>query len=224
MTADRDVEPRRKRADAVRNRQRILTAAEQLLAERGMEMTLDAVAGAAGIGVGTVYRQFSNKRELINELFEGYLRQIIDSAQAATRDPDPWRGLTRFVEATCEIIAGNRGFATAMSELQNEAILFEVHRGELMLPIAVLLDRAKKAGVVEQSMEPVDVLAIIGMIHLVAAITEPVAPENWRRYLAVQLNGFRTDAAPELPLHPAALSPDQLNRARAAAAARRKQP
>lgn len=62
------------------------------------------------------------------------------------------------------------------------------------------------------------------MVHFVAAIAEPVDPENWRRYLAVQLNGFRTDAAPALPLRPAALSSDQLNRARAAGAERRKQP
>ncbi|MFI7671747.1 hypothetical protein [Nocardia sp. NPDC049526] len=138
--------------------------------------------------------------------------------------PTPGAKLKRFLEDTCEFIAGNRGFASAMSELQNDASLFEVYRGELMLPIAVLLDHAKKAGVVEQSMEPVDVLAIIGMVHFVAAIAEPVDPENWRRYLAVQLNGFRTDAAPVLPLRPAALSSDQLNRARAAGAERRQQP
>ncbi|WP_327099061.1 TetR/AcrR family transcriptional regulator [Nocardia vinacea] len=210
------------RADAVRNHRRILDAAAQLLAERGLEVTLDDIAAAADIGVGTVYRRYPNKRALVIELFVAQLDEIVDTAEAAVLDPNPWYGLTRFVELTCEMVAGNRGFATVMTELQDGAILFEEHRERLLPAVEALLRRGKAAGSVRPEVELADVLAVIGMVHAIAAWTGPVDPDNWRRYLIFLLNGIRTATEPELPLTTPALTEEQMNEARVALVRRRK--
>lgn len=210
------------RADAVRNKRRILAAAERLLAERGLAVTLDDIAAAADVGVGTVYRRYSNKRELITELFVVYLDDLADTTEAAADDPDPWHGLAHFLEYTCDTVAGNRAFATAMTELQDGATLFEGHRARFLSAVEVLLQRAKAAGTVRPQVELADILAVIGMVHAIAVWTGSVDPDNWRRYLAFLLNGLRTAAAAELPLLPPPLTVRQLDQARAVLVERRK--
>src|SRR5438105_12820922 len=98
------------RKDAERNRQRILDAAAELFAQRGLGVTLNDIAHHAGVGVGTVYRRFPDKADLIEGLFEQRIRQIVELADAALADPDPWRGLTGFIERTCELQAQDRAF------------------------------------------------------------------------------------------------------------------
>src|SRR5947209_3658036 len=86
------------RKDAERNRQLILDAARELFAERGLGVTLNDVAHYAGLGVGTVYRRFPDKALLIDALFEQRLEEIIHMLKESLNDPDPWHGLTAFLE------------------------------------------------------------------------------------------------------------------------------
>ena len=86
------------RADAERNRQRILDAAADLFAERGLQVSLDEVAERAGVGVGTVYRRFPDREALIDALFQVRVEEFIGIAREAAADPDAWAGLTRFIE------------------------------------------------------------------------------------------------------------------------------
>jgi AcrR family transcriptional regulator len=86
------------RRDAERNRQRILAAAGELFAERGLSVTLDDIARHAGVGVGTVYRRFPDKNELIDALFEDRLKALCAAAEAALASDDPWDGLVLFLE------------------------------------------------------------------------------------------------------------------------------
>src|SRR3954466_6318603 len=81
------------RADAERNRQRLIDAARELFAERGLDATLDDIAQRAGVGVGTAYRRFADKDELIDALFEQELAGIVEIADAAAAHEDPWEGL-----------------------------------------------------------------------------------------------------------------------------------
>src|ERR1700752_4409275 len=100
--------PRRLRADAARNRQRLISAAAEGFAARGFDATLDEIAGHAGVNVATAYRHFANKHELAHE----FLRQCIDQAAAIAEEaaavPDPWTGLTQFLERSLEQLASNR--------------------------------------------------------------------------------------------------------------------
>src|SRR5581483_1750307 len=96
------------RKDAERNRQRILDAARELFMERGLGVTLNDVAHHAGVGVGTVYRRFPDKAQLIDGLFEQRVEEIVAIAQAAMEDPDPWQGLVSFLEGALELQAEDR--------------------------------------------------------------------------------------------------------------------
>src|SRR5205809_1802372 len=97
------------RRDAERNRQRILDAARELFTERGLAVTLNDIAHHAGVGVGTVYRRFPDRVQLIEALFEQRLEQIRELAEAALADPDPWQAFIRFHEQGLELQAADRG-------------------------------------------------------------------------------------------------------------------
>src|SRR4051812_48418619 len=101
--------PRPLRKDAERNRLRILEAARALFARRGLEVTLDDVAHHAGVGVGTVYRRFPDKEQLIEALFEERLAQIAALAEQALESEDAWEGLVGFLEPTMGLQAAAGG-------------------------------------------------------------------------------------------------------------------
>src|SRR5689334_25016596 len=101
--------PRPLRRDAERNRQRILDAAREVFAARGLEVTLDDIAQHAGVGVGTVYRRFPDKEQLIEAIFEARLQEIVALAADALADEDAWRGLSTFLHGMLERQAADRG-------------------------------------------------------------------------------------------------------------------
>ena len=98
----------RLRRDAERNRQLILNAARELFAERGLGVTLNDVAHYAGLGVGTVYRRFPDKGQLIDALFEQRLEEIVRMLNDCLADPDPWHALTDFLERVLDKQAKDR--------------------------------------------------------------------------------------------------------------------
>src|SRR4051812_20800401 len=97
------------RKDAELNRQRLLSAAGHLFAERGLEVTLNDIAHHAGVGVGTAYRRFANKEEVIDAYFEDKLDQVAQLADEALKDPDAWRGLVTYVEQASALQMEDRG-------------------------------------------------------------------------------------------------------------------
>ncbi len=86
------------RRDAERNRRLILDAARELFEQRGLGVTLNDIAHHAGVGVGTVYRRFPDKEQLIDALLEDRIADLVGSAREGALDPDPWHGLTTFLE------------------------------------------------------------------------------------------------------------------------------
>jgi AcrR family transcriptional regulator len=97
------------RADAERNRQRILAAAAELFTERGLEPSLDDVARHAGVGVGTVYRRFPDKASLADALFDERIDALVALAEQAQAEPDAWAALVSFLERSGEMLVSNRG-------------------------------------------------------------------------------------------------------------------
>src|SRR6188768_1459630 len=110
-----DLSPQRPlRSDAERNRQRILQAAEEVFAARGLDASMDDIARAAGVGVGTVYRRFPDRDALIDALFETKLHEIEAIALAALRITDPWEAFATFMRGVCAMHARDRGLKEAM--------------------------------------------------------------------------------------------------------------
>src|SRR3954454_7533369 len=102
------------RADAERNRQRIIAAAASVFAERGLDVSLDEIAHAAGVGIGTVYRRFPDKDALIDALFEAKIDRAVALADTALEIEDPWEGFTTFMRGMCRMQAEDRGFKEAL--------------------------------------------------------------------------------------------------------------
>ncbi|HMI72272.1 MAG TPA: helix-turn-helix domain-containing protein, partial [Solirubrobacteraceae bacterium] len=97
------------RRDAERNRHRILEAAAEAFAERGLTITMDDIAEHAGVGVGTVYRRFPQKELLIEALFEERVGELVAMAERALEENDPWEALVGFLEGAQALQATNRG-------------------------------------------------------------------------------------------------------------------
>src|SRR4051794_39180405 len=93
------------RADAERNRRRLLEAARELFAEKGPSVGLDEVAQRAGVGVGTAYRRFPCKQDLIDALFEERVTLLLGAAEAGLAEQDPWTGLETWMTAAVELHA-----------------------------------------------------------------------------------------------------------------------
>jgi AcrR family transcriptional regulator len=197
------------RRDAERNRQRILTAAGELFAERGLAVTLDDIARHAGVGVGTVYRRYPDKELLIDALFEERLKALCEAAQAALDLADPWDGLVLFFERGGELQARDRGLKEIIADHAHGGECLIRARDRLRVLVTELFDRAKAAGAVRADAEALDTPMIFMMLGPLMERARDIDPDLWRRYLGLVLDGLRPESATPLPRP--ALHPDQLD-------------
>ena len=190
-------EPRRLRADAARNRQRLIDAAAEVFAARGLDATLDDIARDAGVNVATAYRHFANKHELARE----FLRQCVDRAVAvaeeAAAEPDPWLGLTQFLERSLEMIASNRALFDVLQR-EHGAEQFDELLQRTIVPLERLVARGQQAGVVRADVAATDFPAILEMLSAVTGMGVPGLPH---RYIGLILAGLRPGQDP-LPGQP----------------------
>jgi AcrR family transcriptional regulator len=208
------------RRDAERNRQRILEAARLVFAERGLRGSHDDIARAAGVGVGTVYRRFPDKEQLIDALFEARIEEIAEIARAAVAYPDPWDALVGFLIRAQELQSQDRGLKEIVLGGARGAARAAAARSLIAPIIAGVLQRAKDAGVVRADIELSDLPLIQLAIGTIAESGRDVAPDAWRRTMTLVLDGLRAGcAASELP--GPALDPDQVDAVTASYFARR---
>lgn len=201
--------PRALRRDAVRNRERLLAAARELFAEQGFDVTLDDIARHAGIGVGTAYRRFANKGELLNALYAEQTAEVAAAADAGLADPDPWRGLVNYLEASLALQLRDKGLAQIVS---GDRISVEQHdwNREVMAPKnRALVARARAAGVLRGDIEGTDLTFIQIGLNAIMARSRDAHPTLYRRYLYLQLDGLRAEPTGRTPLPVAALTSDQ---------------
>jgi AcrR family transcriptional regulator len=187
------------RKDAERNRQRILTAAGELFAERGLGVTLDDIARHAGVGVGTVYRRYADKELLIDALFEQRIEMMCAIATEALEQDDPWDGFVYFFEQGSELQARDRGLKELLTCSAHGGGCVAEARERLRALVTQVFDRAKAAGVVRADAKPFDAPLISFMVGAVMDRSRDVEPDLWRRYLQLVLDGLRPCAATPLP-------------------------
>src|SRR6476620_8067628 len=102
------------RADALRNRQQLMTAAVALFADRGVDVPLDEVARRAGVSIGTLYNHFPNRGALLDAVLPDWAAEVDRPAAAALTDPDPWRGFAGFMDGLFDIQARNASMNDAI--------------------------------------------------------------------------------------------------------------
>jgi AcrR family transcriptional regulator len=201
------------RRDAERNRQRILAAAADLLSERGLDVTLDDVARAAGVGVGTVYRRFPDKESLIEELFRDRIDAMVRLAEQALTEPDPWQAFVTYLETATEMMAANIGLRQLLmfATYGKDRVCYA--RDQMRPVVSRLIERAQASGDLRPDLDASDVKLIAYMLASVAEYAATTRPEVWRRYLAMLIDGLRParETVTELPVPP--LSADDLENA-----------
>lgn len=185
------------RADARRNRARVLTAARAVFADHGHEAQMDEIARAAKVGVGTVYRHFPTKEGLIAALVADSFERIHEAATAALEADDPWDAFAGVLWYGAELLATNRGLTEALATSPIDGSGPVVER--LQATMSELMCRAQAAGELREDLCADDIPML--MCGVGAANRRPHScSQSWRRHLAILLDGMRARAASgELP-------------------------
>jgi AcrR family transcriptional regulator len=200
------------RRDAERNRQRILTAAAEVFNERGLEVSLDEIARHAGVGIGTVYRRFRTKEELIEALFMDRLDMVAALGEEAFASPDPWAGLVSFMERMAELMAGNLGLRQMLMFATYGRDLVAVARQRNEPLVQRLVERAQAAGQLRADIRQTDIPFIVFMLTDAAHLAYAANPGIWRRYLTLILDGMQPGREDVTPLPVAAMRPDEMEK------------
>src|SRR5690242_3146508 len=146
MSAAEETAVRQLRADARRNRERILEAAKEVFGEQGADAQMDDVARRAGVGVGTVYRHFPNKDVLMGELVTEKFRSFTEAAGEALENKDAWQGFCGLLEDTAAHMAENVALQDALRTTSAAFEYAEPARLELNAQLERLVKRAQKEG------------------------------------------------------------------------------
>ena len=208
------------RRDAERNRQRILKAASEVFNERGLEVSLDEIARYAGVGVGTVYRRFRTKEELIEALFVDRIDSIAAVAEEALKAPDPWSGLVSFMEQMAELMAGDLGLRQMLmfATYGQDRVAYARQRNAPL--VQRLVERAHAAGQLRTDLRQTDIPFIVFLLAEATHLAHGTSPEIWRRYLTLILDGLRPGRDDITPLPVAALLPEEMEKGMRQAAPR----
>ena len=191
------------RRDAERNRERILAAARRLIAERGLGVGYEEIAREADVGVGTVYRRFPDREGLFSELFYDRVDAVARIAEEALAVEDPWEGLCRFIRRDFELQSSDRGLREFMLGRADSTELRRRSRERIQPLVAQLVERARAAGRLREGVGPGDIEIILAMVGGLLDVSLHVAPDLWRRYLAMVLDGIqRGSRRDEIPGKP----------------------
>jgi AcrR family transcriptional regulator len=179
------------RADAARNLELILEAAEESFAEKGHEASVADIATRAGVGQATIFRRFETKDDLIAAVFERKLEQLVEAAEAAARKKRAWDGLMALMATVTELQLRDRGFFQSIAEQMME----RKHLVELKLrvkgAITALVERAQAEGDLRADLSSEDVFAFCCAAAQAATMGPNASPRHAKRYLSVMTDGMR---------------------------------
>src|SRR4051812_48709027 len=204
LMASEETAGRPLRKDAERNRERLLTAASEVFAQRGLDVTMHDIAAHAGVGVGTAYRRFANKQEVIEALFEQRLAKVATLADQALKDPDAWRGLCTYLEQVLRLQSEDRGLTDIVNHPDLGQERADEARDRITPLLHALVDRARQQGHLRADFEATDIVFIQYALGALMDRTREVEPDLYRRYLTMFLDGIRADreTLTDLPVGP----------------------
>jgi AcrR family transcriptional regulator len=159
---------RRRRADAVRNRERVLAAAKAVFSAGGPEASLEAVAKRAGVGIGTLYRHFPTRQDLFETVYRREVQQLVELAEELKNAPAPVDALRRWLRSNVEFVATKKGMSAALAlTVHGSSDLAAFTFDRLTTAVGALLDRAIAAGEIRSDISPEDLLrALVGMCYM----------------------------------------------------------
>jgi AcrR family transcriptional regulator len=178
------------RADARRNRDRLLEVAVRAFTQSGLDVTLDSIAREAGVGIGTLYRHFPTREALIEAAYRNELARLCDSVTDLLRETPPEVALRTWMDRFVDYLATKRGMADALrAVIASGGNPYAHSRDSLLTAVGTLLSAGSAAGTVRSDVDPADVLAGLSGVSLAAG--EPAQRDQARRLLDLLLDGLR---------------------------------
>jgi AcrR family transcriptional regulator len=190
------------RADAQRNLVRVLDAAREVFAEHGIDAPVTEIAERAGVGVGTIFRRFPTKDDLLVAVVEQRTAQLVEAADVALAQPDAGAALRRFLETAAAMHISDRCWCDASgTDLFAREGLRELV-DVLVTKMDALLSRAQASGHVRTDVRALDLPVLLMGVAKSGLMLEDAAPGAWKRYLGIVLDGLRPEAARPLARRP----------------------
>lgn len=189
---------RKPRADAVRNRDRVLEAAKTVFSAGGPDASLEAVARTAGVGIGTLYRHFPTREALFEAVYRREVQQLADLAERLKQEPRPVEALRRWMRSNVKFVATKKGMSAALAlAAYKNSDLYSYSFDRLTQAVGGLLDRAIAAGEIRNDISPEDLLrALVGMCYL---HEEAGWQKSVLRLVDVFIDGLQTRRATRRP-------------------------
>jgi AcrR family transcriptional regulator len=176
------------RADARRNGERLVTAARTVFAQQGGGASMEAIAKEAGVGIGTLYRHFPKRIDIVEAVYREDVDELVISAEALVADLEPWPALVAWLEGFVRYASSKRRFLNELHEaFEENPQLRVVSRERIEGALSVVLTRAQAAGVVRQDLDGPDLMQLLGSMCMSVTLT----PEQSARLLVVIEDGLR---------------------------------
>lgn len=196
------------RRDAQERRDRLIEAAQREFAAHGVDASLEKIAREAGVSIGTLYRHFPTRLDLLMAAFRPRVQEFLKGAAKALEIDDPWQGFVYYLENLFAMQAGDRGFNDFLSRRFTDNAETELIHDQMCQDIANVLARAQQAGEVRPDITMADIVNLIWSNGRIMDATSTAAPSAWRRYLYLMLDAYRAERAHSIPEPP--MTYDQL--------------
>ncbi|WP_196279950.1 TetR/AcrR family transcriptional regulator [Catellatospora paridis] len=190
------------RADAERNRRRLIDAALVVFSERGLDAPLDEIARRAALGNATLYRHFPARRDLIAAVYAETLAEIVTAAERAVAHPDAWTGFHDHLVYLCGVQSRCRATSDLLTAAVSGVPGLDALHERAYHGLQRLIERAQAAGELRADFRHEDVALILMANAGLIERTADTAPTAWRRQLAYTLDGLRTTGHTPAPPSP----------------------
>jgi AcrR family transcriptional regulator len=175
------------RADAMRNYERLVTAARVVFAQQGGGASMEAIAKEAGVGVGTLYRHFPKRIDVVEAVYREDVDELVSVAESAVAELEPWPAVAAWLEAFVRYAIGKRRFLTELHEaFEKNPDLRIASRERIEGAIDIVLTRAQDAGAVRTDLDGPDLMQLLGSMCMSATLT----PEQSQRLLVMIEDGL----------------------------------
>jgi AcrR family transcriptional regulator len=183
--------PRPLRADAARNREKLLAAAKRLFGERGVEVPMEHIARQAGVSIGTLYAHFPTRETFFAAIFPERLRALDTLREKAMAEPDPWQAFVGYLEGLFALHAEDRGLNDVLAGAIPNAtgVVESCHRSAGHM--GELIDRAIESGHLRADFTMSDMAVLTRAMAQVIRDSLDTAPHEWRRFLGIYVAGLR---------------------------------
>jgi AcrR family transcriptional regulator len=176
------------RADARRNRERLVAAAREVFAEQGVSASMEAIARQAGVGVGTLYRHFPNRVDVVEAVYEDDVQELVDTAQRAVSTLEPGPAVDAFFDAFLQYAQTKKTLLTELRQaFEKDPGLRSRNKERIDASFDLVIDRAKDAGAVRSDVSGADVTQLLGPI----CTNESLSADQTKRLMGMILDGLR---------------------------------